>query len=304
MSIVQTTLHSAESNAVRAWIAKPPLVSFYLRTLALSWGCWLTLLAQGRRVLPGGVVTHFPGLPGPMFAAMTVTAVIGGHKALHERFGRMFRLGPNWPSKLMLAISPLALGACAVVAMQTLGKPPPLAGAFAHFPGLPDNWPLAGVVAAVVLVNGFGEEAGWRGFLTERLLPPAHGRWRTTLWVALLWSLWHLPLFWLNASMAALVGPVLIGWLFALFCAAFVLAQVYLATGHSILCVALWHAACNMMVATEGGAGLPAVIVSAVVMAWGVVVAVRWRRRPVDGPGFDPLLDPAMSKTDAGDRGP
>ena len=46
----------------------------------------------------------------------------------------------------------------------------------------PENWALSGVVAAVILVNGFGEETGWRGFLTERLLP-AHGRFRATLWV-------------------------------------------------------------------------------------------------------------------------
>ena len=67
---------------------------------------------------------------------------------------------------------------------------------------------------------------------------------------------------------------------------------MYLATRHSILCVALWHAAYNMMVATEIGTGLPAAIVSTAVMAWGVVVAVRWWRRPLDPPGPDPLLDP------------
>ena len=296
---------AAESNAMRAWIAKRPAVCFYLLTLALSWGYWLTLLALGERVVPGSVATHVPGLLGPMLAAMAVTAVIGGRHALGDLLGRLARLGPGWFSKLMLALSPLALGAAAFATLRLLGKPLPPDPAFAHFPGLPQDWPLAAVVATVIVVNGFGEETGWRGFLTEQLLP-RHGRWRATLWVALLWSLWHLPLFWLNAGMAALVGPVLIGWLFALFCGAFVLAQVYLATGHSILCVALWHAAYNMMVATEGGAGLPAAIVSAVVMAWGVGVALRWWRSPADSPGFDLRLDPLMpnADADAGDHGP
>jgi uncharacterized protein len=288
---------------MRTWIAKRPAVSFYVLTLTLSWGYWLTLLAQGRRVVPGSVVTHFPGLLGPMLAAMAVTAVIGGRKALHELFARMFRPGPHWPSKLTLALAPLALGAAAFAAMQILGKRLPSADAFAHFPGLPEHWPLAGVVTAVILVNGFGEETGWRGFLTERLLP-AHGRFRATLWVALLWSLWHLPLFWLNAGMAALVGPVLIGWLFALVCGAFVLAQVYLATGHSILCVALWHAGYNMMVATEIGTGLPAAIVGTAVMAWGVIVAVRWWRTPPNPPRLDPLLDPVTPRFGAGEHRP
>ena len=285
-----------DTIVMRTWIAKWPALSFYVLTLALSWGYWLTLLAQGRRVAPGSVVTHFPGLLGPMLAAMAVTAVIGGRPALHELFGRMFQLGPHWPSKLMLALAPLALGAVAFAAMQLMGKPLPSADAFAHFPGLPEHWPLAGVVAAVILVNGFGEETGWRGFLTERLLP-AHGRLRATLWVALLWSLWHLPLFWLNDGMAALVGPVLIGWLFALLCGACVLTQVYLATGHSILCVALWHAGYNMMVATEICTGWPAAIVGTAVMAWGGSVAVRWWRTPPE-----PLFDPLTARAGAGQR--
>ena len=285
-------------------------MSFYVLALTLSWGYWLSLLAQGQRVEPGSAVTHFPGLLGPMLAAIAVTVVIGGRKALHGLIGRMFRLGPHWPAKLLLALSPLALGAGAFAVMHVLGKPLPSAASFAHFPGLPEHWSLAAVLVAVILVNGFGEETGWRGFLTERLLP-THGRFRATLWVALLWALWHLPLFWLNAGISALVGPVLIGWLFALFCGAFVLAQVYLTSGHSILCVALWHAGYNMMVATEIGTGLPAAIVGAAVMAWGVVVAVRWWRRPADPPRFDPLLDPlidpllalATRHAGAGERG-
>lgn len=80
--------------------------------------------------------------------------------------------------------------------------------------------------------------------------------------------------------MASLAWPVLIGWLFTLVCGAFVLAQVYLTTGRSILCVALWHTAFNMMVSSEVDAGLLPAIVSAAVMVRGVVVTVRWWRAP------------------------
>ena len=291
----------SEFHALRAWIARWPAVSYYVLTLTLSWGYWFTLLAQGRHVVSGSLVTHFPGLLGPMLAAMLVTAVIGGPAALRDLLGRMFRLRPHGFSKLLWAVSPLALGAGAFATMWVLGKQIPLTEAFAHFPGLPPDWPLAGVAATVILVNGFGEETGWRGFLAERLLSQ-YGRFRATLVVALLWALWHLPLFWLNASMSALVGPVLIGWLFALICGAFVLAQVYLSTGHSILCVALWHAGYNMMVATELGTGMPAAIVGAAVMVWGVGVAVRWWRRPFEPLSPDPLIDPAAPRASSAGR--
>ena len=49
--------------------------SVYLLTLTLSWGYWLTLLAQSRSVVSVSAVTHLPGLLGPMLAAMLVTAV-------------------------------------------------------------------------------------------------------------------------------------------------------------------------------------------------------------------------------------
>ncbi len=278
---------------MQTWIIKRPAVSFYVLAITLSWGYWLTLLALGQHVVTGGSVTHFPGLLGPMLAAMIVTAAIGGSTALRELLGRMWWLRPRWPLKLMWALSPLALGAAALAGMRFVGQPLPSTDAFTHFPGLPEHWPLAAVIATVVLVNGFGEETGWRGFLTERLLP-AHGRFRATVSVALLWSLWHLPLFWLSAGMATLKGPVLIGWWFALFCGAFVLAQVYLATGHSILCAALWHAGYNMWVATEIGTAIPAALVGGAVMVWGAVVAVRWWRGPPDLATVDVLLHPRV----------
>ena len=74
-----------------------------------------------------------------MLGAMAVTAVIEARKAPRQLLGRMVRPGQGWFSRLMLAFSPL-----------------PPADACAHFPGLPANWPLTAVVAAVVVVAGFG----------------------------------------------------------------------------------------------------------------------------------------------------
>lgn len=91
---------------MRTWVTKRPALSFCVLTLTLSWGYWCTLTALGDRVKPGSAATHFPGLRGPMLAAMAVTAIIGGRTALRELFGRMFHLGPLWRSKLLLALSP------------------------------------------------------------------------------------------------------------------------------------------------------------------------------------------------------
>ncbi len=179
-------------------------------------------------------------------------------------------------------MSPLALGLAVFGVLAALGRPLPALASFAKYPGVPEGWPLTQTVVVVMLVNGFGEEIGWRGFATERLIE-RHGRFQGTLLLAVLLGLWHLPVFWLNTSMAALVGPMLFGWAFGLLCGTFVLAHVYVRCSHSILCVALWHTTYNMVVATEAGGGLPAAVVSAAVMLWGLVVAWRWWHAAPDG---------------------
>ena len=83
-------------------------------------------------------------------------------------------------------------------------------------------------------------------------------------------------LFWLNESMAGLAGPMLLGWALGLACGAFVLAQVYVWSGRSVAVVAIWHAAYNLVVATEAGHGTMAAVVSSGVMVWGCVTALRW----------------------------
>ena len=84
--MAQSTTRTSKSSEIKAWILKRPAISLYLLTLLLSWGYWLTLLALGLRVEPSSNITHFPGLLGPMLAAMAVTTVVGGRKALHELF--------------------------------------------------------------------------------------------------------------------------------------------------------------------------------------------------------------------------
>jgi uncharacterized protein len=262
---------------MRRWISSRQAVSFYLLTIMLSWGYWLTMLAKGLRV-EAGSVAHFPGLLGPMLAALIVTALVGGRKALPELFERMIWLGPNWAFKLLLALSPLVGGALACLLMFVMGQPIPSLVAFINVPGLLLNWPLA--LLAVVFVNGLGEETGWRGFLTDRLLT-RYRRFRATLVVAVLWAFWHLPLFFLNTSMTQMVGPMMLGWFLLLVCGAFVLAFVYQSTGHSILCVALWHVAFNMMVSGPEGTGFVAAVVSTLVILWGSLVAFLWWRKPI-----------------------
>lgn len=266
-------------QALRTWSRQRPVAAFYGLSLLLSWSYWLGLLAAGQRVGPESSATHFPGLLGPLLAALILSAIEGGRVGLVDFAHRLLRWPQPWFSSLALALSPLLLGALVYAGLHAAGRPWPTLQDFARFHGLPGSLALPGVVLLVLLVNGLGEEGGWRGFAWQRLLP-RHGPLGATLRITGLWALWHAPLFWLNQSMQALLGPALIGWLLGLLCGAFVLAWLQGRSEGSAWPAACWHAGYNLMVASAAGAGLPAALCSAWVMVWGAAVALRWWRRP------------------------
>jgi membrane protease YdiL (CAAX protease family) len=250
---------------------------FLAVSFAVSWGWWLWLLAQGLSVEPGSPASHLPGLIGPLVGAFAAAALTEGRGAV-AALARSLVRRPARPGLALAAIlAPAGLAAAIVALRVAAGAPPPASGDFLAYPGL---WPAlatpAGLVA-VVLLNGYGEEAGWRGWLFPRLAA-RFGATGATLATAAVWLFWHAPLFWLNASMAALVGPMLAGWAVALVLGAFLLNWLWLETGGSVAVLALWHVSYNLAVATPAAGDLGAAGVSAAVMACGAAVAVAWLR--------------------------
>ena len=84
-----------------------------------------------------------------------------------------------------VAFSPIAFLAVGLAVAVATGHPP-RAHQFALYAG----WPALGIAGAALaaLLNGLGEETGWRGFLLPALLP-RHGARRASLIVAGLWAL-------------------------------------------------------------------------------------------------------------------
>ncbi|MGH9908042.1 MAG: amidohydrolase family protein [Pyrinomonadaceae bacterium] len=91
---------------------------------------------------------------------------------------------------------------------------------------------------------GIGEEYGWRGYLLPKLLPL--GEVRATLLLGAIWGLWHLPaiLIGLNYPGQPAWAAILVFSLNALLLS-FPFTWVYLASGSSVLIVALMHSALN-----------------------------------------------------------
>ena len=225
--------------------------------------------ATGQIVAPGSSATHLPGLAGPAIAAVLVTAVERGRSGLHDIAARCVMWPRMRPGVFAMALSPFV--ALAGVALTTDDP-----AAMLRYPGLSQGIePIAGI-ALVMLLNGIGEELGWRGFAFDRLAP--RGRLRAALIVAALWAVWHAPLFAVHQGFAGMVGPLLLGWLAGLIAGSIVLGWLYLGTRRSVGFVAAWHVAYNYASATPRMAGVGAALVSTVVTLAGLAIAWRWWR--------------------------
>jgi uncharacterized protein len=131
--------------------------------------------------------------------------------------------------------------------------------------GLPDvGW--LGVAAVALLIGGFGEEIGWRGFGWPRLRERRSLR-SAALLIAVPWTIWHLPLFWIDSGMRGFPLVALPGFFFSLACGAVVLGWLFDRSA-SVAVVAVWHTMVNMATATNATAvAVPFVSIMVIVIA-------------------------------------
>lgn len=130
----------------------------------------------------------------------------------------------------------------------------------------------------VLLVNGLGEETGWRGFAVDRLLRDHSFTW-TALVVAVAWGGWHLPFFWMVAGFRGM-GPLAVGWAVALIAGSVVLTWLYREGHRSVLLVAAWHTAFNLTSATGATGAVVGTITSVLVIVCATWVLRREQTRP------------------------
>jgi membrane protease YdiL (CAAX protease family) len=111
---------------------------------------------------------------------------------------------------------------------------------FRQLPGVAETVIYFFVIA--IIGGPLGEEIGWRGFLQPELLKrfnPAVA----SLFIGLIWLLWHIPLFWLEG--AAQSGGSIIYFALSVFAMAFLFTLIYLKSNGSLLLAILFHTMIN-----------------------------------------------------------
>ena len=296
---------SARYVGVARWVRAHPLLAFVALSYALSWGYWLPLVLTGQIVRWGSPVSQFPALLGPMLAAFAVTAVIDGKPGVRDLAARMVRWRVPLRWWLFAVGTPLLLFAIGL-AVVSIGTGSPDAAELGRMAGLPDRGVLF-VWAMFVLVNGLGEETGWRGYALP-VLRRRHGLLAASLLLVPIWAGWHLPLFFLLQSYRDLGPAGVPGFLIGLACGSILLAWLYESACCSVLIVAVWHGTYNITVATVGAGGTIAAVVSTAVMLGAAAIVWHLRRHPV-GPTGSPAPNPndrltaVVATTGVGDAG-
>lgn len=246
------------------WSLERQLVTFVVLAYALSWAWWVPMAVRGDVARAGqGWPTHLIGLAGPGVAAVITSGLSGGW----SETARLLRRCLAWRVPIVAWVAVAAAVLLALFAVVAADHPTEALS----YSGAPQLGILS--VPYVLLLNGFGEELGWRGFLVTRLRTARSFR-DTSVIVWLVWGCWHLPLFWIVANFRDFGVAGTLGWAVGLFFGSVFLAWLVGIARGSVLVVALWHTAYNFATATEAGAG-----VVAAVATMAVVLATVWIMR-------------------------
>lgn len=262
-------LMETETRA-RSEPTKRSVIWFVVLAYVFAWAWSLPLAISGETVEQGqGWPTHVPSLFAPLLATLVVVGFTEGRAGLGDvlrRVGR-WRFSPVW---WLMVVSPLVTLGLTLAGMAVAGQDLPSSSDFARFGGLP----VYGVVQTFLLVfvvNGLGEETGWRGYLQDRLQRKFNPL-SATLIVAVIWAVWHTPFFFILSTYSGFNAMTLVMFPLGLASGAVVLTWLYNRTGRSILAVALWHTLYNMAVATAGATDLIQGVVTAAVMVAAVIL--------------------------------
>src|SRR5512143_1569889 len=230
--------------SMRETLRRHRVACFLVVTYAVTWGAWIPMAIAGREVGVGLSPTYLLGLLGPLIGAVVTTAITGGRDGLRELGTRMIRVraGRWWFVALAL---PLAVYATSYVVMAAYSmfllspSPLPTWATLGRFNGFPAT-NAAALLAWLVIVNGFGEETGWRGFL----LPAFHRKHSplvASLLVAACWAPWHLPAFFVAETFRTMPIALVPIWLLGLVSGSIFLGWLYLRGHRSIPLVAVFH---------------------------------------------------------------
>ena len=227
---------------------------FLLWTFLLSWALWLTAIGSGATISsPGAFFPYLLGGFGPSAAALLF---IAREPQLEVRRSFLNRIAtvhgvPGAVWTVLVLLPPLAMAAGIGWDLLLGGFPPAfeLISAIERQPLI-----LASVISLSLIFGPVSEELGWRGFAQPKL-EQRFGVVLGNLILGGVWSLWHLPLFFLPGTVQSTwsIGDArFFLYLFEFIPLAYIYAWIFRRSDHSILAAILLHFNLNLIFTVTG----------------------------------------------------
>lgn len=270
--------NSSKSIGSNPWI-------YFVVTFAWTWLIWITGIVQGVTAESAeGLIVAFLGVIGPMVTGIGFTYLTRDREGRRDYWKRVVdfkRVSAKWYLVILLFVPALNI-LSALLDKLAGGSGAGLGESLLNVAANPFGLVMSFLFASLI---PFIEELGWRGYVLDRL-QERYSALVSSLIIGVVWSLWHLPLFFVPGSYQASLGigtPAF--WLFMIGIVPLSLpfTWIYNNTGRSTLAVILFHAMVNFtgeLIALSERADTISIalwFVAAIVitMVWGATKLVR-----------------------------
>ncbi|TXT57848.1 MAG: conserved membrane protein of unknown function [Candidatus Thorarchaeota archaeon] len=262
---------------MKEWIERKKLGVFVLLAYGITWILALPLILSHLGIISIAIPysIHYLLPFGPLLAALIATILEDGTERVKGLLHRMvkWKIRPLWIGITLFSVWMMYIGSGLIIV--AIGNPWPDINTFGQMQYLPY---LNVIVAWLLWIGtyGLGEETGWRGFLLP-YLQSKYNALTSSLFLALIWAGWHLPMFLYHENFI-MMGPVgTIFWVIGLVFGSVLLTSLYNNTEGSILLVAIWHGTYNLFTAAVGEtADLTAGIITMFVMVFVIAIIRRF----------------------------
>ncbi|RPI34598.1 MAG: CPBP family intramembrane metalloprotease [Chloroflexota bacterium] len=230
---------------------RPALASpwvYFLGTYLWS-GCFggLAILMDLSMETAAGLVLVLLAAVGPMVNGIAFTHLTRDKEGRRDYWKRIIsfkRIPAKWYLVIFLFV-PILNGLATLLDVLTGGTGGTWGEAALNFLTNP-----ASIILSILFASLFPfiEELGWRGYVLARL-QAKHSALASSLILGFVWSLWHLPTFFIRDSYQASlgIGTPAFWWFFAgIIPLTFALTWIYNNTNRSTLAVILFHAMVNL----------------------------------------------------------
>ncbi|MEO6471990.1 MAG: CPBP family intramembrane glutamic endopeptidase, partial [Aeromicrobium sp.] len=215
---------------------------------------------------------HYVGSMGPAAAAIIMTAAVHGRGGLRLFAARLIRWRGCGRWLAFAATLPIGLYAIGVIISSSAGDSVDMGS----FLGSKEYGHVGlALVPIEIVCFGFGEEAGWRGFLIPELESSGRTPYRaTTLFIAI-WATWHLPLFFYAYGLGSMPLPMVPGWLVSIALSSYLITWLFHRARDSILVVAVFHGMVDLVSITPASTAVVLVTVNAGLIAAAILTLTR-----------------------------